>query len=307
MRAAFLGTPAAALPSLAAVLDVADVELVITQPDRPRGRGRRPMPPPVKMAAEEWGIPVEQPGDADALRDTIRRSGVDLAVAVAYGRIIPADVLAMVPHGFVNVHFSLLPRWRGAAPVERAILEGDEVTGVSLMVLDEGLDTGAVISVVETPIGDDETGGSLTARLSYLGAMLIDDALPGFLAGRLHPASQINAGVTTAPRLSREEARIDGTWETARAARAVRAFHPRPGTWIALDGEPLKILEVEVGRSAVVEAGRLTAVLGQPALGLSDGVLYLTELQPAGKRPLSGTDWLNGRRGRGGLVDPSGD
>lgn len=307
MRAAFLGTPAAALPSLAAVLDVADVELVITQPDRPRGRGRRPMPPPVKMAAEEWGIPVEQPGDADALRDTIRRSGVDLAVVVAYGTIIPADVLAMVPHGFVNVHFSLLPRWRGAAPVERAILEGDEVTGVSLMVLDEGLDTGAVISVVETPIGDDETGGSLTARLSYLGAMLIDDALPGFLAGRLHPASQINAGVTTAPRLSREEARIDGTWETARAARAVRAFHPRPGTWIALDGEPLKILEVEVGRSAVVEAGRLAAVLGQPALGLSDGVLYLTEVQPAGKRPLFGTDWLNGRRGRGGLVDPSGD
>lgn len=306
MRAAFLGTPSAALPSLAALVDVADVEVVVTQPDRPRGRGRHPMPPPVKTAADEWGIPVEQPDNVDDLRRVLSRVDVDVAVLVAYGRLIPTDVLNMVRWGFVNVHFSLLPRWRGAAPVERAILAGDEVTGVSLMLLEEGLDTGPVISAVETPIGDDETGGGLTARLSYLGAMLIDDALPGFLAGRLHPASQISAAATTAPRLDRDDARIDGSWETTRAARAVRAFHPRPGAWISLDGDVLKILQAEIGSSAIVESGRLEVVSGRPGLGLSDGVLYLTEVQPAGKRPLLGTDWLNGRRGRGGVVEPLG-
>jgi methionyl-tRNA formyltransferase len=303
MGAAFLGSPAAALPSLAAVIDVVDVEVVVTQPDRPRGRGGRMMPPPVKMAATEWGIPVAQPRDRDGLREALRGRGLDVAVVVAYGRLIPADLLTMTRWGFVNVHFSLLPRWRGAAPVERAILEGDEATGVSLMLLDEGLDTGPVISVVETPIADDETGGSLTARLSYLGAMLVDDALPGFLAGRLEPASQIGAGATQAPRLTREEARLDGTWEAERAVRAVRAFHPRPGAWMSLEGDPIKIFGAAMGTDAIIEAGRVEALGGRPVLGVADGVVELTRVQPPGKGVLSGSDWLNGRRGRGGAVD----
>jgi len=303
MRAAFLGSPAAALPSLAAVIDVVDVEVVVTQPDRPRGRGGRTMPPPVKMAATEWGLPVVQPADEGGLREALRGRDLDVAVVVAYGRLIPVDVLTMTRWGFVNVHFSLLPRWRGAAPVERAILEGDEATGVSLMLLDEGLDTGPVISVVETPIADDETGGSLTARLSYLGAMLIDDALPGFLAGRPEPASQIGAGATKAPRLTREEARLDGTWEAERAVRAVRAFHPRPGAWMSLEGASVKILGAELGSGAIIQPGRVEALAGEPVLGLADGIVRLTRVQPPGKGVLSGTDWLNGRRGRGGVVD----
>jgi methionyl-tRNA formyltransferase len=151
VRAAFLGTPAAAVPSLAALTTVADVAVVVTRPDKARGRSGRPQPPPVKAAAAEWGLPVAQPEGTGALDEVLRTTRPDIAVVVAYGRILPPSTLALVPRGFVNVHFSLLPRWRGAAPVERAILAGDPVVGVSLMLIDEGLDTGPVIGAMETP------------------------------------------------------------------------------------------------------------------------------------------------------------
>jgi len=184
MRAAFLGTPASAVPSLAALADVADVVLVVTRPDRRRGRGARPTPPPVKTAALEWGFPVAQPEDAATLQRLLAPLSLDLALVVAFGMILPPEVLATTRLGFVNVHFSLLPRWRGAAPVARAILAGDEKTGVSLMLIDAGLDTGPVIAAVGTPIAPDETRGSLTARLAHLGALLVDERLPAYVAGR---------------------------------------------------------------------------------------------------------------------------
>ncbi|NHZ70838.1 MAG: methionyl-tRNA formyltransferase, partial [Proteobacteria bacterium] len=184
MSGIFLGTPAAAVASLAAFCDVEDVDLVVTQPDRRSGRGSSHTPSPIKVAAEQFGLPVAQPETGGELLDVITSIHPDIALVVAYGRILRPDVLSLVPYGFLNVHFSLLPRWRGAAPVERAIASGDDKTGVTLMRIDEGLDTGPILGEIATPIGPRETGGSLTARLSFLGAALVDQTLPDYVNGR---------------------------------------------------------------------------------------------------------------------------
>jgi methionyl-tRNA formyltransferase len=304
MRAVFLGTPSAAVPSLAALMDVADVELVITRPDRARGRSGKARPPHVKTAALEWGIPVSQPEDRPALETVLRNSTADLGVVVAYGRILTRQALESLPFGFVNVHFSLLPRWRGAAPVERAILSGDDSTGVTLMQLNEGLDTGPVLAAVETPIGSDETGGSLTGRLSYLGAMLIDDAIPDLLAGNLDAASQLRTGVTVAKRLERSEAQIVPEWSAEFAERAIRAFTPRPGAWLELEGDRVRIHRASISDDRV-ERGTIVSVAGMAVLGLTDGAIALDLVQPAGKAPMSGTAWMNGRRGESGRIGGS--
>ncbi len=220
----------------------------------------------------------------------------DIGVVVAYGRILRADALSTTRVGFVNVHFSLLPRWRGAAPVERAILAGDETTGVSLMKLEEGLDTGPVISALETPIAGDETGGTLAARLSHLGAVLLADALPGFMSGELHPAPQISAGATYAARLHPEEAELDWRQPAADLALRVRAFNPRPGAWVMAGGERLKVLAGEA-TSAMVDPGWIVARDGEAVLGTGSEGLVLVRVQPPGKRPQLGRDWMNGRRG----------
>jgi len=303
MRSVFLGTPASAVPSLAALLDVTDVELVITQPDRPRGRSGTPVAPPVKRAAEQWGLRIQQPNDGDELWGNLSKLPFEVGLVVAYGKILEPRVLELPPFGYLNVHFSLLPRWRGAAPVERAILAGDEKTGVSLMLLDEGVDTGPVVAVVDTPITDDETGGSLTGRLSYLGGMIVNDAVPEYLAAQLEPAPQIDAGVTNAPLLDPGEARIDGSWAADAVGRAVRAFHPRPGAWVMIDGVRHKLLEVE-HTDAFVEPGSFEEVEGEPAAGFVEGSLLLVTLQPAGRPVQSGSSWLNGRRGTGGKIEP---
>lgn len=302
MRAVFLGTPSSAVPSLAALLDVIDVDLVVTQPDRPRGRSGTPVAPPVKRAAQEWGLPVAQPATKAELRQALSAATFDVGLVVAYGRILEPRVLDLARLGFVNVHFSLLPRWRGPAPVQRALLAGDETTGVSLMLIDEGLDTGPVIAVVETPIADDETGGSLTGRLSYLGAMVVDDAMPEYLAGRLDPAPQMDSGSSAAPALGTAEAQLDGAWPVDTAERAVRAFHPRPGAWLRIDGVRHKILAVAVA-DAIIEPGMIAAIEGRPVAGFGKGSLELVTIQPEGKGPQSGSAWLNGRRGEGGTID----
>jgi len=305
MRAVFLGTPSAAVPSLAALADVAEVAGVVTRPDRRRGRGRGSVAaPPMKTAAIEWGFRVFQPVGAEALGDILRELHPDVALLVAYGMLLPPSVLALVPLGFVNVHFSLLPRWRGAAPVERAILEGDASTGVSLMVLDEGLDTGPVLAALETPIAPDETGGSLTARLAFLGAKLVDDVVPDYLNGRRRPAEQLGVGASVARRLTPEEARIDGGWAVERAERAIRAFHPRPGAWVELDDGRLGIRRARPA-DAEVEPGRIAAVDGVPVAGFRGGALEFVTVRPEGRREMTGREWLNGRRGRGAVMVPS--
>jgi methionyl-tRNA formyltransferase len=223
-------------------------------------------------------------------------AAVDVAVVVAYGRILRPAVLAAVPLGYVNVHFSLLPRWRGAAPVERAILAGDDRTGVTLMVIDEGMDTGPLLGVHETRIESDETGGALTARLAHMGAVLLADVLPEYLRGRVHPAPQMASGATHAARLTTAEARILSDTPAAAAHRMVRAFAPRPGAWAVIDGVRTKLWEVAPA-GAIIPHGEVAVIGGVPTLGLPDGALELRRLQAAGKRVVTGTAWAHGRHG----------
>ncbi len=295
MRAVFLGTPSAAVPALAALAQIADVALVVTQPDAPRGRSGRPVPPPVKVAAVEWGFDVAQPSDDGQLLAALLDREIDVAVVVAYGRILSRPILDTTRFGFLNVHFSLLPRWRGPAPVERAILAGDEMTGVSLMVLDEGVDTGPVVAVIESAIQDDETGGSLTARLSHLGADLLSGALPEYLVGDRDPAPQIEAGASHARRLTTTEAAIDAMAGAEAIVRTVRAFNPRPGAWLRVGETRLKVWQA-FASDEVVNQGRITMIGGEALLGVSGGSVVLNQVQAAGRTVTSGRAWLRGRR-----------
>jgi methionyl-tRNA formyltransferase len=283
-------------------MDIASVEFVVTQPDRPKGRGRRVEAPPVKLAAQEWGLPIYQPATHAELLGLFEEAGLDVAVVVAYGRILRPAVLESVEHGFVNVHFSLLPRWRGAAPVERAILAGDDYTGVSLMVLDEGLDTGPVFAAADMEITEYETAGELTGRLASLGAGVLRDHLDAYIRDRLRPARQMATGATTAPRLTTAEAALDLGGGPSSLARAVRAFNPRPGAWIQAEGQRIKVYEVGPATPDVAQ-GRVEIVGGRPILGLASGAIELVEVQPSGKPRISGKAWANGRRGVGVTLD----
>ena len=301
-RAVFLGTPAAAVPSMAALAGIADVVSVITRPDRPRGRSGALVPPPAKTAAREWGFPVVQPATGDALEAALTTAAADVAVVVAYGRILRPDHLALVPQGFLNVHLSLLPRWRGAAPVERAIQAGDEKTGATIMLIDEGLDTGPVLARHAVPIPASATGGSLTAYLAAAGAGLLAETLPRYLAGDITPRPQNDRAATLAPKIQKEEAALSATSDAARLLRTIRAFTPRPGAWLEVEGKRLRILAAAPARDAAVLPGRLEAVGSRLLLGTADESLELLTVQPEGKAVMSGIAWSNGRRGRPATV-----
>lgn len=296
--AVFLGTPEEALPILAALQEVAEVALVVTRPDRARGRSSRPVPPPVKLAAHTAGLAVTQPSSKTELFEAVAAVDADVAVVAAYGRIIRPDLLTVPRSGFVNVHYSLLPRWRGASPVIRAILAGDEVTGVSLMVLDEGLDTGPVFAAESIAIGADEDAGTLTGRLAGLGARLVAASLGPYLEGALTPVPQDDSKATAASKVTTDEALIDPTRHTAASIlRAVRAFNPRPGAWTVVEGDRLKIWKAAVSpRAATRGVARLEG--NSVVLGADGGSVELLEVQPAGKQPMSAVGWMHGRRGR---------
>lgn len=292
---AFFGTPPAAVPTLAALAAAASVSFVVTQPDRPRGRSGRPQSPAVKQAAADWGFEVLQPEKAADVSD--RLLGTALAVVVAYGQILPESMLGIPEHGFVNVHFSHLPRWRGAAPVERAIEAGDVQTGVTVIQLDAGMDTGDVVAERTVGIPDGATGGSLTARLAGEGADLLKTCLAGLLEGRAEPSPQPGKGVTIAKKVSVADARLRTDVPAARLERMVRAFHPDPGAWGEVGGVRLKVLQAALqappmslaqGEMAVAEDGVL--------VGTVEGVLRLIAVQPAGKRPMPAVDWARGQR-----------
>lgn len=294
IRAAFLGTPAEAVPILGALEEVAEVVVVITRPDKPRGRSGRPVPPEVKQAAAARGLRVEQPSRAADIAALV--TGCDVAVVAAYGRIIPEAALAVPSAGFVNVHFSLLPRWRGASPVVRAILAGDPTTGVTLMQVDAGLDTGPVYARLETPIDEAETAGELTMRLARLGAELLTHNLGAIVAGTLIAKPQPDAGVTAAGKVTVDEAHLDPVRHSTEAVlRAVRAFNPRPGAWARLGEERLKVWRARPG-TGECPPGEARVVGGRVLLGTADGVVELTTVQPEGKPEMAATAWMNGRR-----------
>lgn len=293
MRLVYLGTPAEAVPPLTALVETGhDIALVVTQPDRRRGRGGVSAPSPVKQAATELGLSVVTPQRAAEILDDIRGSGADMGVVVAFGQLLPPELLEALPMGFVNLHFSLLPRWRGAAPVERAILAGDAETGVCLMRMEEGLDTGGVLASTRLAIGEQETAGELMERLVDVGTQLLVEHIVGVSASKPSP----QAGEPTyARKLTVEEFEIDWARRCEEIARLVRAGNPRPGAWTTAEGRRLKVLRVhEVAGTSEASPGELT---GEGAVAAIGGDIHLDEVQPEGKAPMTGAAWLAGFRG----------
>jgi methionyl-tRNA formyltransferase len=292
VRVAYFGTPAEAVPPLEAVVGAGhDVALVVTQPDRRRGRGGATAPSPVKQAARDLGLPVRTPARAREVVDELAALDLDVGVVVAFGQLLPRSVLDATRHGFVNLHFSQLPRWRGAAPVERAVLAGDTETAVCVMALDEGMDTGPVYECVSTPIDPTETAGELTARLVTLGTPLLVDVLAD-LPSRV-PIPQ-RGEPTHAAKLTVDEFRLDWSHDATALERTIRAGSPRPGAWTTVDGRRLKVLRARATDAGVPgPPGRVDAE-GRVAAG--DGALQLLEVQPEGKPPMPARAWLAGRR-----------
>ena len=300
MRLVFAGTPEFSVPSLHACLaSGAEVVAVYTQPDRPAGRGRKPAPSPVKQAALAAGIALRQP---ETLRDPAEQAALaalapDLMVVVAYGLILPRKVLALPRLGCWNVHASLLPRWRGAAPIQRAILAGDRETGVDLMQMEAGLDTGPVLLERRTPIEPDDTGGTLHDRLAALGAEVLAEGLARVLRGETLPANpQAAEGATYAHKLEKSEAKLDWSEPAEVLARKVRAFDPWPVAEAPLRGERVRIWSAVAvpGRAA---PGEIFATHRDAIdVGTGDGLLRIRELQREGGRRVAVRDWLNARR-----------
>jgi methionyl-tRNA formyltransferase len=303
LRVVFAGTPDFSVPALEAlVASNHTVVGVLTQPDRPKGRGRQITSGPVKAAALARGIPVSQPL---SLKDQAGRAELeawkpDVLIVVAYGLILPKAVLAIPRLGCINIHGSLLPRWRGAAPIQRAILAGDTVTGVTIMLMDAGLDTGPMLLKKEIPIGSTETGGSLHDRLSALGAPALLEALAGYAAGTLAPVPQPTEGVTYAAKLEKSEGLIDWRRDALEIDRQVRAFNPWPVAETRLDGEQLRIFDCslpEKPQSATIDAepGTITAVSDTGVtVQCGRGRLSLRELQRPGRRAVPVADFIRG-------------
>ncbi|MEA2779005.1 MAG: methionyl-tRNA formyltransferase [Rhodospirillaceae bacterium] len=294
LRLAFMGTPEFARASLAALIAAGhDIAAVYSQPPRPAGRGQQPRPSPVQALAEQEGLPVAAPTTLNDPAEQARFAALDLdaAVVAAYGLILPPAILSAPRRGCLNIHASLLPRWRGAAPIQHAILAGDAETGITIMQMDEGLDTGPMLLHRSVPIGPADTGASLHDRLAGVGANLIVDALEKLAGDQLTARPQPAEGAIYAPKLTREDGRLDWRRPAAELARRVRALAPWPGAWCEADGERLKILAAE----PVAGSGPPGRLLDdQLTVACGDGALRLLTLQRAGKAPLPAEAFLRG-------------
>ena len=296
-RLVFMGSPDFALPTLRALAANYDVVGVITQPDRPAGRGKQLTAPPVKILAKELDLPVIQPArlrEPPAMAQ-LRAWAPDLIVVAAFGQILRQEVLDLPLHGCLNVHASLLPRWRGASPIQAAILAGDAETGVTIMRMDKGLDTGPILIERAIPIAPDDTAATLSDKLSTLGADILIETLPKYLSSELKPTPQPEAGATSAPILKKSDGELDAALSAEELARKVRAFNPWPGAFIVWKRQPLKVhrARITAGNAA---SGQRRIEGGLPAIGTADGLLILNKVQPAGKKPMSGEEFLRGAR-----------
>lgn len=297
-RIVFMGTPEFAVKSLSACLEVGEVVAVVTQPDRPRGRGQEVSASPVKALAEREGLEVLQPEKirGTGFAEQLAALRPEVCVVTAYGKILPREVLEVPPLGCVNVHASLLPRFRGAAPIQWAIALGDERTGVCLMRMDEGMDTGPVLACAETPIRADETFATLHDRLSELGRELIVRQLPRYLRGELVPRPQASEGVVMAPMLKKEHGRLDFTRPARELERRVRAFTPWPGAYTRHEGGLLKVQAARVGEARGEPGQVLSAGREGVEIACGEGSLVLTRLQPEGRRAMSAAEFLASRK-----------
>ncbi len=301
MRIVFLGSGAFAIPSFEALLDAAhDVVALVCQPDREKGRGRALAPPPLKPVAEGRGVRVLQPRrikEAEA-QETLRSLRPDLQVVVAYGQILPGAVIAIPPLGTINVHASLLPRYRGAAPIQWAIACGETETGVTTMLIDEGLDTGPILCSRALAIGPEETAAQLEPRLARLGSELLLETVRGLAEGTLAPRPQDHARATPAPLLRKEDGRIDWSRPAHVLARRVRAFDPWPGTTTMLGGRALKVLRARPGEPGPGEPGTVVGI-DREGVRVACGEatrLLLLEIQPESRRPMSAASFAAGER-----------
>jgi methionyl-tRNA formyltransferase len=292
-----MGSPEFALPSLRTCMAHHRVLLVMTQPDKPAGRGHRLTAPPVKRVAEEAGIPVVQPRSARSaeVAEALRATGADLGVVVAYGKILPRAVLDAFPRGCVNVHASLLPVYRGAAPIQWSIIRGERETGVTIMKLDEGMDTGPMLLSRREPIRDEDTAGSLAERLAAIGADALTDALAQIEGGAAVETPQDESLASYAPMLTKAHGRVDWTRPAAEVRDLVRGADPWPGAATVLDGEPLKLYRA----ATADEQGRPGQVLGLDQRGVviacGSGAVRIAELQAPGSRRMSAADLARGR------------
>jgi len=296
-RIVFMGSPDFAVPALKRLAEAYRLVGVVTQPDRPGGRGRNLLPPAVKITALELGLPILQPEKLHKPQavEQLKLWFPDLIVVAAFGQILRQDVLDLPRFGCLNIHASLLPRWRGAAPIQACLLAGDAETGVTLMKLDAGMDTGPLLGRRSIPIQPQDTAGSLSEQLSLLGADFLMETLPSFMDGIVHPQTQDNSQATYAPMLHKTDGLLDFSFPADLLARRVRAFNPWPGAFTTHQGAILKVhtAHAEVGES---KPGRHHILAGRPAIATSQGWLVLDEVQPAGKRTMSGQAFLAGAR-----------
>ena len=297
-RIVFLGSPDFAIPALDALAARFPVVGVVTQPDRPAGRGGTLKSPAVKVAALRLGIPIIQPAKLHApeAMDQLRAWSPDLIVVAAFGQILRPALLELPKLGCLNIHGSLLPHWRGAAPIQAAILAGDSETGITIMKMDSGVDTGPVLSQRYIPIAPDDTAGTLFEKLAPIGADLLLETLLRYLSGDLIPRPQPEEGATYAPMLKKDDGIIDLRRSATELERQVRAMNPWPGAFLDWKGAPLKVLRVRVSNEKSPGAGTRLTVEGHPALGTAQGILILEEVQPAGKKPMPGKAFLSGAR-----------
>ena len=300
MRVVFAGTPATAVPSLRALLDSPrhDVLAVVTRPPARAGRGRKPSESPVAAVAAEAGLPVlapRRPSEPE-FADRLTELAPDCCPVVAYGALIPPAVLAIPAHGWVNLHFSLLPAWRGAAPVQHALLHGDDVTGAATFRIEEGLDTGPVYGVVTETIRPDDTAGTLLDRLAVSGAGLLLATLDGIEDGSVIAVPQPSDGVSLAPKLTVDDARVEWAQPGRHVERQVRACTPQPGAWTTFRDERLKLGPVRLRGANDLAPGEIRADRSGVAVGTGSVAVDLGEVQPAGKRPMPAADWARGAR-----------
>ena len=295
----FMGSPDFAVPVLQRLNESYEIVAVVTQPDQPVGRGRKLQAPPVKLAAQELDLNILQPGSVrkGSFFEDLKRLSPDGIVVAAYGKILPEEVLEFPKFGCINVHASLLPRWRGASPIQYAILHGDAQTGVTIMRMDEGLDTGAMLAKGSIEITDDDTAESLAKKLAVIGADLLEKTLPAYMKGEITPQEQDDSQATFTRLIKKQDALIDFSKTAEELERQVRAYYPWPISYFRWEENVLRVVKASISDTNSLEPGQRGIIGKYPCVGTATVDLKLLEVQPAGKRVMNGKAFINGARG----------
>ena len=296
MRIVFMGSPQFAVPSLETLHREHDIAAIITQPDRPSGRGRSPRASAVKARSIALGLEVLQPSSLKdpAVQSELAVLDPDLIIVAAFGQILPPAVLETPRYGAINVHASLLPRWRGASPIQAALLAGDAVTGISIMLMDRGLDTGPILRQESVGIRSTESGGELSERLAQLGARLLRSTIPAFIQGDILPEPQDERGATYAPMIKKANGRLDFSQPAMYLSRQVRAYEPWPTSFFFWNGGRIVVRSAYTVEPTKLQPGQTGMIDNLPAVGCAEGALVMDVIQPAGKRAMNGTAFLRG-------------